>query len=306
MSGVSSMMTSTPVASSNARMLRPSRPMMRPFISSFGSATADTVDLGRRVGGDALDGEGDDLLRLALGVAPRALANLAEHVGGVGLRLFLEPADQLALRVLRPTCRPSARAGGAPRPSSFSSSSSRVCTSFSRRPKSLARRPTSRSRCSTASALAFERALALSARAAPPLRRCSGAARSSCSAASRSLISSSLPEIDRALAQRLRLALGFVDRCASRSPRRTPWRRVCRSSSARCPTSTPDRRPKKKNAGRAMTSAPSTAKSAIWFISDLCSTARSAGEGKPPLDPRSAVAGPRSRTRRRRARHGAS
>jgi hypothetical protein len=39
-SGVSSMMTSTPVASSNARMLRPSRPMMRPFISSFGSATA--------------------------------------------------------------------------------------------------------------------------------------------------------------------------------------------------------------------------------------------------------------------------
>ena len=31
------MMTSTPVASSNARMFRPSRPMMRPFISSFGS-----------------------------------------------------------------------------------------------------------------------------------------------------------------------------------------------------------------------------------------------------------------------------
>ena len=34
--GVSSIITSTPVAFSNERMLRPSRPMMRPFISSFG------------------------------------------------------------------------------------------------------------------------------------------------------------------------------------------------------------------------------------------------------------------------------
>src|SRR5207244_2584645 len=34
------MITSTPVAASKARMLRPSRPMMRPFISSEGSATA--------------------------------------------------------------------------------------------------------------------------------------------------------------------------------------------------------------------------------------------------------------------------
>ena len=43
MSGVSSMMTSTPVAVSKARMFRPSRPMMRPFISSLGSGTAATV-----------------------------------------------------------------------------------------------------------------------------------------------------------------------------------------------------------------------------------------------------------------------
>src|SRR2546425_439054 len=42
-SGVSSMMTSTPVAASKARMFRPSRPMIRPFISSEGRATADTV-----------------------------------------------------------------------------------------------------------------------------------------------------------------------------------------------------------------------------------------------------------------------
>src|SRR6185437_62481 len=41
--GVSSMMKSTPVRFSRARMLRPSRPMMRPFMSSEGSWTTDTV-----------------------------------------------------------------------------------------------------------------------------------------------------------------------------------------------------------------------------------------------------------------------
>ena len=41
--GVSSMMKSTPVRCSRARMLRPSRPMMRPFMSSAGSWTTDTV-----------------------------------------------------------------------------------------------------------------------------------------------------------------------------------------------------------------------------------------------------------------------
>ena len=42
-SGVSSMIRSTPVAVSSVRMLRPSRPMMRPFMSSFGSDTTETV-----------------------------------------------------------------------------------------------------------------------------------------------------------------------------------------------------------------------------------------------------------------------
>src|ERR1700693_728647 len=41
--GVSSMMKSTPVRCSRERMLRPSRPMMRPFMSSDGSSTTDTV-----------------------------------------------------------------------------------------------------------------------------------------------------------------------------------------------------------------------------------------------------------------------
>ena len=42
-SGVSSMMMSTPVSVSRVRMLRPSRPMIRPFISSFGRLTVVTV-----------------------------------------------------------------------------------------------------------------------------------------------------------------------------------------------------------------------------------------------------------------------
>ena len=42
-SGVSSMISSTPVIVSRVRILRPSLPMIRPFISSFGSCTTDTV-----------------------------------------------------------------------------------------------------------------------------------------------------------------------------------------------------------------------------------------------------------------------
>ena len=39
--GVSSTSTVTPVAASKARMFRPSRPMIRPFMSSPGSVTSD-------------------------------------------------------------------------------------------------------------------------------------------------------------------------------------------------------------------------------------------------------------------------
>ncbi len=42
-SGVSSTMMSTPVAISKARMFRPSRPMIRPFMSSEGRSTTETV-----------------------------------------------------------------------------------------------------------------------------------------------------------------------------------------------------------------------------------------------------------------------
>ena len=42
-SGVSSIIKSIPVIVSKARIFLPSRPMMRPFISSFGNATTETV-----------------------------------------------------------------------------------------------------------------------------------------------------------------------------------------------------------------------------------------------------------------------
>ena len=43
-SGVSSMIRLTPVTDSKARMLRPSRPMIRPFISSPGRCSTETTD----------------------------------------------------------------------------------------------------------------------------------------------------------------------------------------------------------------------------------------------------------------------
>ncbi len=56
-------------------------------------------DLRRVLGGDPLHGEGDDLLRLALGGAAGGLADLAQPVRRLGLRLLLEPVDQLGLRL---------------------------------------------------------------------------------------------------------------------------------------------------------------------------------------------------------------
>ena len=64
--GVSSTITSTPVAFSKVRMLRPSRPMIRPFMSSVGMSTVLTVVSAVCAGGVALDGGGEDLAGLLL------------------------------------------------------------------------------------------------------------------------------------------------------------------------------------------------------------------------------------------------
>ena len=67
--GVSSMMKSTPVRFSSARMLRPSRPMMRPFMSSLGELDDRDGRLGGVAGGQALHGDREDRAHAALGVA---------------------------------------------------------------------------------------------------------------------------------------------------------------------------------------------------------------------------------------------
>ena len=56
--------------------------------------------LGGVIGGDALDRQRDDLLRLALGVPFGGFPDLANPVGRVGLGFFFHPANQLVLRVL--------------------------------------------------------------------------------------------------------------------------------------------------------------------------------------------------------------
>ena len=77
-SGVSSTIRSTPVACSRARMLRPSRPMMRPFMSSLGKRHDRDGRFGDVVDGDALDGRCQDL---------------AGRDGRFGLRFLLELVD---------------------------------------------------------------------------------------------------------------------------------------------------------------------------------------------------------------------
>jgi len=73
--------------------------MIRPFISSFGSETAETRGFDALLGGYSLDRERNDLLRLALGVPLGGLADLADLVRGIGVCFFFHPMDQLRLRV---------------------------------------------------------------------------------------------------------------------------------------------------------------------------------------------------------------
>src|SRR2546428_9006347 len=57
--------------------------------------------LGRVLGGDALDRDGEDLLRLAVGVLLRLLLEIPRERRGFAAGLILEPAQQLLLRLLR-------------------------------------------------------------------------------------------------------------------------------------------------------------------------------------------------------------
>ena len=99
--GVSSTIRSTPVASSSARMLRPSRPMMRPLRSSLGRSTTETVVSTACSAAASLDRFGD----VVLGAVDRRLARLGveplQQVGGVVPRVGLHVLDQQLLRLVR-------------------------------------------------------------------------------------------------------------------------------------------------------------------------------------------------------------
>ena len=73
-------------------MLRPSRPMMRPFISSCGSCTTETVDSVVDLRGDALDRGGDDVAGALVGLFADALLGLTDETVGLVADLGLGPA----------------------------------------------------------------------------------------------------------------------------------------------------------------------------------------------------------------------
>ena len=92
--GVSSTIRSTPVACSSARMLRPSRPMMRPFKSSLGKIDDRHGRLDRVLGGAALDGFGDVLARLGSGLLARFGVEALDEVRGIAPRVGLDVLQQ--------------------------------------------------------------------------------------------------------------------------------------------------------------------------------------------------------------------
>ncbi len=75
-------------------MLRPSRPMIRPFMSSLGRSTTETVVSMAWSAALALDGLGDDLLRPLDGRLARLGLEPLDEVGGVAPRVGFDLLEQ--------------------------------------------------------------------------------------------------------------------------------------------------------------------------------------------------------------------
>ena len=78
-SGVSSMIRLTPVTASKVRMLRPSRPMMRPFISSLGRCSTETTDSAVCSVATRWIGQGHDAAGPGLAVLARLALDLPDE-----------------------------------------------------------------------------------------------------------------------------------------------------------------------------------------------------------------------------------
>ena len=96
-------------------MLRPSRPMMRPFMSSAWSCTTRDGGLGGVAGGQPLHHHGQDVADAALGVALGLLLDRAEPARRLVPHLILELLHEQRLR-LEASSPDVARAGGPPVP----------------------------------------------------------------------------------------------------------------------------------------------------------------------------------------------
>ncbi len=99
-SGVSSTMTSTPVAASSARMLRPSRPMIRALEVVAGEVHDGHRRLPGLVGGVALHGRDEDLAAALVGLLADAVVGGADPLGDLGVELSLHLREQLGASLL--------------------------------------------------------------------------------------------------------------------------------------------------------------------------------------------------------------
>ena len=143
--GVSSMMKSTPVRCSSARMLRPSRPMMRPFMSSDGSSITVTVVSAAWLAATRCERVGDEIPRAPLRLDSRLLLEHADAACELVADELLAALEQMLPSPPGASC-PAIRSSSACSASfaCFSSSWSwRRCVSRSASPWSFRARSTS-------------------------------------------------------------------------------------------------------------------------------------------------------------------
>ena len=93
------MITSTPVSFSSARMLRPSRPMIRPFISSLGSSTSRVVDSLECLAASRCMATERMLRARRSASTPGLLLDLLQPQAGLVPCLLLDLGDQQLLRL---------------------------------------------------------------------------------------------------------------------------------------------------------------------------------------------------------------